>query len=169
MELDYELVQGVVPVGVRPELPLENISMVLGNDLMGSRVWANIPPTPVVVAKPVVSEGPREKWRVFPACTMTCAQSRKESSLDPPGSGGSDGEVLIEHVVPLPDLPSSVSREDWVKSQRADSSLSSLRDEVQPVDKIRDVAQDYFVQGTCSCASGCPVMVILWVRLFFRW
>lgn len=77
--------------------------------------------------------------------------------------------MLIEHVVPLPDLPSSVSREDWVESQRADSSLSSLWDKVKPVDKIRDVAQDYFVRGTCSYASGCPVMVTLWVRLFFRW
>lgn len=65
MELDYELVQGVAPVGVRPELPLENISMVLGNDLMGSRVWANILPPPVVVAKPVVSEGPGESGEFF--------------------------------------------------------------------------------------------------------
>ncbi len=47
-------------------------------------------------------------------------------ALDPPVSGCSEGGGLAEHVVSLPDLPLSVSREDWVESQRADSSLSAL-------------------------------------------
>ena len=31
MELDWELVHGVVPVGVSPELPVEDVSMVLSH------------------------------------------------------------------------------------------------------------------------------------------
>lgn len=56
MELDYELMQGTVLVGVRPELPVEGVYVVLGNDLAGSPVWADITPPPVVVPKSLVSE-----------------------------------------------------------------------------------------------------------------
>lgn len=32
--------RGIVPVGVRTELPLHEVVMVLDNDLAGSAVWA---------------------------------------------------------------------------------------------------------------------------------
>lgn len=35
------LVEGDVDVGVRPQLPVEGVHMILGNDLAGSKVWAD--------------------------------------------------------------------------------------------------------------------------------
>uniref|UniRef100_A0A8D0AC21 CCHC-type domain-containing protein n=1 Tax=Sander lucioperca TaxID=283035 RepID=A0A8D0AC21_SANLU len=35
------LVEGDVAVGVRPQLPVEGVHMILGNDLAGSKVWAD--------------------------------------------------------------------------------------------------------------------------------
>ena len=141
VEIDCKLVQGVVPVGIRPELPLKGVSMVLGNDLAGSRVWAEVPPPPVVVSKPVVED--EDMPAVFPACVVTRAQKKK--SLEQSRSGASEGDVVDSHVV-LPYLPSTVARKDWVASQKADSSLSLLWAEAHSVDKIRDLAQGYFVQ-----------------------
>lgn len=46
MELYCELVQGIVSVGVRPELPIEGVHMVLGNDLVGSRMPPPVVPMP---------------------------------------------------------------------------------------------------------------------------
>ena len=37
--LDCDLAKGVFSVGVRPELPLPGVSMILGNYICGGRVW----------------------------------------------------------------------------------------------------------------------------------
>lgn len=66
------------------------------------------------------------------------------SALDMPGSPGSESRVPAKFAVPLPDLPSSISKKDSVKSQRAVPSLSTLWDQVLPVDQVRDVALGYF-------------------------
>lgn len=154
--LDCELVRGVVSIGVRPALPLEGIHMILGNDLAGSAVWAGVPP-PVVVSRPVASGEPDESIlqfpSVFPVCAVTRAQIRKKSA-DPHVSECSKSNVV--HAVSLPDLPSSVSKEDWVRSQRDDSSLSALWTELLPAEKVRDTAQGYFVQGDLLVRKWVP-------------
>ncbi|KAI9517244.1 hypothetical protein NQZ68_008503, partial [Dissostichus eleginoides] len=73
-------------------------------------------------------------------------------SADPPVSECSKSNG--EHVVSLPDLPSSVSKGDWVRSQKDDSSLSALWTEFLPEEKFRDVAQGYFVQ------EGLPGLIL---------
>lgn len=148
LKLDCDLVQGIVPVGVRPKLPIEGIAMVLGNDLAGSHVWANVPPPPVVISKPLVSEVLETNLdfpEVYPACAVTHAQSRKEAPFV--SDTGHNDSTVIDHVVHLPDLPSSVSKDEWVSSQRPDPSLASLWKEVLKIEKVRDVAQGYFVKG----------------------
>lgn len=75
---------------------------------------------------------------------------------DPPVS--ECGKGIGEHVVSLPDLPPSVSREDWVKSQKADASLSALWDGVLPAEKVRDVAQGYFVQEDLLVRKWLPCL-----------
>lgn len=72
------------------------------------------------------------------------------SALDMPGSPVSESGVPAKFVVPLPDLPSSISKKDLVERQRADPSLSALWDQVLPVDQVRDVALGYF----CSRGHG---------------
>ncbi len=66
-------------LGVRSQLPVEGVGLILGNDVAGGKVF----PQPIVVDKPDVSglyepvdEG-QQFPSVFPACTVTRAQSRK--------------------------------------------------------------------------------------------
>ncbi|KAI3372618.1 hypothetical protein L3Q82_023087, partial [Scortum barcoo] len=77
MKLDCELVQGIVSVGVRPELQIEGVSMVLGNDLAGSRMWANVAP-PTIATEPLVPSALEESQLGVPRIfAVTLAQSRK--------------------------------------------------------------------------------------------
>lgn len=73
------LVSGVVTVGVRPTLPVEGVSMLLGNDLARNKVIED----PIVVNHPLsVSEeesGIKDS-KVFPACAITRAMSQKNES-----------------------------------------------------------------------------------------
>ena len=62
LELDYGLVQGEVAMGVRPALPIRSIHVILGNNLAGSRVWAEVPPAPIVTPSPSVDC----RWRCQP-------------------------------------------------------------------------------------------------------
>ena len=148
MVLDCALVQGVVAIGVRPALPIDGVVMILGNDLAGGAVWADGPPPPVVTPKPLVLVGPDESSRrypgVFPACAVTRAQSRAGTAPDPPAPLRSGGKG--DYVVSLPDLPPSVPRAEWVKSQHTDPSLSKQFDSVLTGDKIENVAHGYFLQ-----------------------
>lgn len=66
------------------------------------------------------------------------------SALDMPGSPVSESGVPAKFVVPLPDLPSSISKKDWVERRKADPSLSTLWDQMLPVDQVRDVDLGYF-------------------------
>ncbi len=52
--LHSDLFQGEVAVGVRSALPIEDITFILGNGVAGGRVWADVPPPPVVSSVPLV-------------------------------------------------------------------------------------------------------------------
>lgn len=54
--LDCELVHAVVPIRVCPVLPRGVVVMILGNNLVGSAVWANVLLSPVIISKPLASE-----------------------------------------------------------------------------------------------------------------
>ena len=56
VELQSDIVTGLVRVGVRPSLPVEGLSMILGNDLAGGRVTAD----PCVTMQPTISDGAKE-------------------------------------------------------------------------------------------------------------
>ena len=71
--LRSELVSGPVIVGIRPTLPIQGISLILGNDLAGGKVT----PEPQVINNTTellnlapVKDGPTE---TFPACVVTRA------------------------------------------------------------------------------------------------
>ncbi len=66
-------------MGVRSQLPVEGVGLILGNDVAGGKVF----PQPIVVDKPDVSglyepvDVGQQFPSVFPACAVTRAQSRK--------------------------------------------------------------------------------------------
>lgn len=107
--LDCELMQGEVSVGVRPALPVEGVHVILGYGLAGSRVWTNVPVSPVVTPCPVVSENPRLQ-QVVPACEVTRAMAKSEPDAVPDGEGC---DVDFEDPS-LADFPLSASHEELV-------------------------------------------------------
>lgn len=137
--LDCTFVCGPVVVGVRPALPLSGVSLILGNDLVGSTVWP-VSPLPVVTSdprsvSPVDGELPAD---IFPACVMTRAQHQRAAVSE---------NVREERPVPLPELPASVSVEEWVNAQEGDPSLSNLVENALAVDEVQSAAHGYFIQN----------------------
>ena len=75
--LKSDLVSGPIIVGVRPTLPIEGVSLLLGNDLAGSRVNVN----PCLSSVPCVSDSTNETSQeipgLFPACAITRAMAKQ--------------------------------------------------------------------------------------------
>ena len=64
VNLNCELITGPVVVGVRPKLPIEGVSLILGNDLAGGKVQVY----PQVVQSPIIEENDIEQSisEIFP-------------------------------------------------------------------------------------------------------
>lgn len=45
-------------IALKPALPVEGVSVILGNDLAGGTVWEEVPPPPLVTTGPTVLSGP---------------------------------------------------------------------------------------------------------------
>jgi len=64
---------GQVVVGVRPTLPVEGISLLLGNDMAGDKVIMDT----LVSDEPSYEENELENTEVFPACSVTGTMRQK--------------------------------------------------------------------------------------------
>ncbi|XP_036965436.1 uncharacterized protein LOC119025698 isoform X3 [Acanthopagrus latus] len=67
---------GEVAVAVRPALPVDGVTMILGNDIAGSRVWADVPPPAIVASAPLVTTEPDKSVTDFPEAFRACAVTR---------------------------------------------------------------------------------------------
>ena len=80
VDLQSGLVSGKVNLGIRKSLPMEGVSLILGNDLAGAKVTV-----PVVSAAPLANEQVetaalvQEFPEVFPACVVTRSMAKKSS------------------------------------------------------------------------------------------
>ena len=94
VHLNTDLVSGPVMVEVRSSLPVQRVSLILGNYLAGERVMAN----PCVSFSPQTSAVPEEIELqvpgIFPACAVTRAmpQKRKEDKTNLTCDGTSNKE-----------------------------------------------------------------------------
>ncbi|KAK4326389.1 hypothetical protein Pmani_003105 [Petrolisthes manimaculis] len=82
IRLNSGIVSGPVIVGVKSTLPVEGVSLLLGNDLAGDKVTAD----PVVVEKPLdecdTQALESEIPGIFPSCAVTRAKTRAMSYSD---------------------------------------------------------------------------------------
>lgn len=81
--LESLFVQGEVCMGLRPALPWDNVSMILGNDLPGCKVW----PGEELAPKDMQFQGDVKKrmWEdsvVSQSCAVSSLQSQADSSLN---------------------------------------------------------------------------------------
>ena len=68
--LKSDLVSGCFKVAVRPQLPMEGFSLLIGNDLAGGKVL----PLPEVVSKPLAyTDVDSSLSEAFPVCVVTRA------------------------------------------------------------------------------------------------
>ena len=80
--LNSDLVSREVVVGLRPTLPMEGVSLILGNDLAGERV---IPDLQVVTEQEVIKkvDGDMEATsHIFPACAVTRAMAKEMNKTE---------------------------------------------------------------------------------------
>ncbi|CAK6971610.1 uncharacterized protein LOC128455141, partial [Scomber scombrus] len=117
-----------VSVGVRPQLPVDGLHMILGNDLADDKVWAdgqpNVvkPPTFPTVFAPSVT--PLHLGDIFPACAITRAASRDAQRMVEPGCLELPDYLLVDQL--------AGSQAELVAEQKAVSSLTELFDRVVP-------------------------------------
>ena len=75
--LRSDLVSGPIVVGIQPTLPVEGVSLLLGNNLAGSKVMVD----PCLSSLPCISDSTTETSReipgLFPACAVTCAMAKQ--------------------------------------------------------------------------------------------
>ncbi len=136
VNLKSDLVTGLVQLGVCKKLPVDNVSLILGNDLAGGNVF----PSPIVVSKPVVCDSTDLSATyplAFPACAVTRSQSRSfQDVVDLSDSFLSvqpkpveyklsvENEMVPEHDSQFPaELPSIVGKEHLAAAQKLDPTL----------------------------------------------
>lgn len=118
-----DLVQGEVTLGVRPSLPVGGVDIILGNNLAGGRVWSAGLPALVVSPSLSVSDVFDESALSFPEVFVSSVVTRAGSKL----LLATQTEVKKEGKT-LTEIPSvlTISRDELVKEQQADTSLVDL-------------------------------------------
>ncbi len=134
VHLKSDLVSGAVKLGVRKQLPVEGIDLIIGNDLAGGEVF----PTPIVTHIPVVKELTNLATlypSAFPACAVTRAQAQKfkevvdlSDSFLVPESAPLECTLSVEPELEFDSsseskTPLKVSREHLAAAQREDPTL----------------------------------------------
>ena len=128
------LVTGFVQVGTRDCLPVGGVSLILGNDLAGEKVF----PTPVVVENPVIDldQSVMGTSTPFAACAVTRAQAKKgfdEVTLNdtflcsdsPVTCSDIKPKQKVNNVLPVKtDFAFDVNKDVFVSAQQNDPSLS---------------------------------------------
>lgn len=140
VRLQSELNQGDFVVGVRPALPIEGVHVILGNGLVGERVWADSSVFPIVR-----SNTKNLECNPDATCVMTRAMKQREDEL-------SDQEEILHKTcldLFIPDLSAlsfPVSADELGKEQRADSSLNELFQLAVIPAEIGNLARGYVVK-----------------------
>ena len=164
IHLEFDLVKGVVSVGIVPELPFEGVDFVLGNDLAGTKVQA----CPVVSASPKTSpevETLRVEFPgIFPFCATTRSQSKEakddlEASEKPDENGVWLSETFFSDLDGKSEGESEsksdeFSRATLIERQASDSDLKPLLGSAMSEEEVREVPEGYYVKSEILRSSG---------------
>uniref|UniRef100_A0A8C5E215 SCAN box domain-containing protein n=1 Tax=Gouania willdenowi TaxID=441366 RepID=A0A8C5E215_GOUWI len=177
--LQSDLWSGYAVVGVRPDFPIQGVSVIMGNDLAGGRVLV----TPEVTPVPVRSKGPdelaRNYPRVFTSCAVTRAAAKRERAQDKEDIDLSESFMHdfktdkvcdAEPIVPTrstgecesggPDVSKlSLSRQQLISDQKADESLARLFEVVVSDDLRESMSTGYFLNEGMLMRKWTPLGV----------
>lgn len=156
--LKSDLITGSVVVGVRPSLPVDGVTMLLGNDLARNKVVVE----PIVTYNPEVTPDFSEDTELYPACVMTRAMEKRkqdpeshESTLKSTSVNLSDTFIanLDDHKSsqlsksPVIDIDQhSLNRRQLIDEQMKDKELLQLHRKAQPPDEAEKVPECYYLK-----------------------
>lgn len=150
ISLECELVSGEVVVTLSPQLPIDGVTLLLGNDLAEGRVHA----TPRVTSRPQVISVPDDLEQSFPDTFLVCAVTRamtrqkdKEQEVDQSDSCLSDTFMASIHL-DFTGFGKSV--------QSADPSLCALFEEDVFEDDIAEEPRGYFFSNEVLMRKWMP-------------
>ncbi|XP_030842737.1 uncharacterized protein LOC115924528 [Strongylocentrotus purpuratus] len=159
IELSSGFVSGPVTVGIVTKLPMRGISMLLGNDLAGSKVS----PSPVVCNTPVGNfEAGKLESEVpgfSPSCVVTGAQAMKKKEDDKDGDvnlGDTFSRTLEEGQDDQSHATTIFSQPALIEAQKAAEDLKMLCDVALPAGEAEKVLQCYSTK--CGVLMSKPVL-----------
>ena len=152
--LNSSLVNGTVTVGIRPTLPVKGVSLILGNDLAGSKVLPDLQ----VVSDPDLWQVGDEPDRVFPACAVTRAEARRakidQEQVDQNAEtqrvhndATSTRNVAHASEDELTDKYLSMTREQLIKEQETDTELSHLMEEAVDEEEATRYGNCFYIKS----------------------
>lgn len=139
VHVESNLITGFFPVAVCPELPIEGIDFLMGNDIAGGKVT---PALEVLYTPLRIDDGkpsPTE-LELYPACAVTRAQARKNVVEDVPLSDSVLMSVFSEEPVPSAETEASPvpSPASPAEPKRTDSSTPPSLDSLSPLPLTRE-------------------------------
>jgi len=173
--IESDLVQGEVIVGVTDSLPVNGVSMILGNDLAGSRVQTE----PVVSQHPTESTSTQILEDQFPNCLPACVLTRATKAKLDLEQLGSEPKPRVartaNHSIDLADtfmhgledtssehftaheIHSKKTRESIIAAQQSDPEIKELFDQALSSEEAEKVPQCYVVKdGLLMRKWRCP-------------
>ena len=146
IQLHSDLVQGNVVVGIRPSLPFEGISLLLGNDLAGTKVTVE----PHMVSEPVeenhTEQIEKQYPEVFPACVVTRSMSKMKETIKDNDLSHDLSQTFMNHGC-LADKTPIITRQTLVHEQTQDSELADLHRRVLSEDEADKVSTCFVKQN----------------------
>ena len=160
--LKSDLVSGAVVVGLRPTLPIEGVSLILGNDLAGEKV---IPDLQVVTEQEVMkkADGDTEATsHIFPSCAVTRAMTREMKKTESEDllmnladtfmshCGGEDVIESSSHLQSSEDQETGhvvSERDKLIEEQMKDPEIVRLAQEAVDNDELEVTPEGYFKQS----------------------
>ena len=134
VNLKSDLVKGVVNVGIRESLPIEGISLLLGNDLAGDKVTVEPQVVDIPITEKNTAKLEEEFPDIFPACVVTRSMTAKtdKSNHDNPsvrkisshiGDPSSNNETSKTKVSDSFGPDSIISRMKLIEEQEKDQNI----------------------------------------------
>ncbi|XP_056441423.1 uncharacterized protein LOC130378840 [Gadus chalcogrammus] len=164
--LESDLIKGCVKVGVCAQLPIEGVTLLLGNDLAGGKMLIN--PEVIAVPLPENSDDLALKFPiVFSVCAVTRAMAERQKLeaevelsdsflVDCSVSPTASPEVPARSVLPQLDSKVCMSREQLVADQKRDVSLAPLFECVISGEALDDMSTGFFLKGNVLMRRWTP-------------
>ncbi|XP_063586255.1 uncharacterized protein LOC134763618 [Penaeus indicus] len=163
--LRSDFMNGPVRLGVVDYIPAKGISVIIGNDLAGGRMW----PCPVVTSCPPKENNTKElelKYpQLFPACAITRSMSKIVTNSKAAESHASESDVLgdftlkdffkdadklvmpanSEGIIPLNGKP--VTRDVLIAEQNNDPDLAKFYDDLVDENEIDNFGNCFYLKS----------------------